>query len=429
MSAFLGLIEGFYGRPWSWPERDRMLQFASRHGFSFYLYAPKNDPLHRSRWREPYLREEVARFAALRRRCAHAGVELCLGLSPLGFAHEERSDRDLLWAKLEPFLAAGFTSFGILLDDMPQSAAADQAALVNATWEHLRARGATRLTFTPTEYHGTGTSAYLAELGGRLDRGIDVFWTGPEVCSRVLTRAHVEAVSATIRRPVLLWDNYPVNDLDMRFDPHIRPLRGREPALLDAAGGLASAAGPAPELSKIALATVAAWFREREDYSAERAWGPALAEVAGDAEDARALARLGDLTRSVIEEPSENAFAGVEQRFWEWYSEGDWTTADATMTAELERLAEAGERLLGLRNRALRREVRPWALKLLAWVGVAEESVALLRATPHEAPRPTTAAARRRLVELLRRARDNFHAVAGDSVDQFARRCLAAAQE
>ena len=26
----LGIIEGFYGRPWSWPQRESMLEFASR---------------------------------------------------------------------------------------------------------------------------------------------------------------------------------------------------------------------------------------------------------------------------------------------------------------------------------------------------------------------------------------------------------------
>ena len=49
-----GVIEGFYGPPWSHSDRLDMLRFMGRAGLNVYIYAPKDDPYHRTRWREPY---------------------------------------------------------------------------------------------------------------------------------------------------------------------------------------------------------------------------------------------------------------------------------------------------------------------------------------------------------------------------------------
>ncbi|MCB1015823.1 MAG: beta-N-acetylglucosaminidase domain-containing protein [Acidimicrobiales bacterium] len=49
-----GLIEGFYGRPWSWDERCAVARFVAERGMTHYVYAPKDDPRHRERWRDPY---------------------------------------------------------------------------------------------------------------------------------------------------------------------------------------------------------------------------------------------------------------------------------------------------------------------------------------------------------------------------------------
>ena len=44
-SPKLGLIEGFFGKGWSWEARARYAQWLPRHGYGFYLYAPKEDGL------------------------------------------------------------------------------------------------------------------------------------------------------------------------------------------------------------------------------------------------------------------------------------------------------------------------------------------------------------------------------------------------
>ena len=61
--AVRGVIEGFYGKPFSHEERMDLLGFLGQHGFDCYVYAPKDDPRHREQWRDPYPEEDLDRFA------------------------------------------------------------------------------------------------------------------------------------------------------------------------------------------------------------------------------------------------------------------------------------------------------------------------------------------------------------------------------
>lgn len=66
-----GVIEGFYGTPWTHAERLSQLDFYGRTKQNVYVYSPKDDPYLRERWRDEYpaaqldrLRELVDRAAA-----------------------------------------------------------------------------------------------------------------------------------------------------------------------------------------------------------------------------------------------------------------------------------------------------------------------------------------------------------------------------
>ena len=47
----LGVIEGFFGRPWPHRERLAAVAFLAKAGYDFYLYAPKADARLRRHWR------------------------------------------------------------------------------------------------------------------------------------------------------------------------------------------------------------------------------------------------------------------------------------------------------------------------------------------------------------------------------------------
>jgi hyaluronoglucosaminidase len=48
------VIEGFYGPPWSHDARLEVVEFLAGYAMNAYVYAPKSDPKHRERWRDPY---------------------------------------------------------------------------------------------------------------------------------------------------------------------------------------------------------------------------------------------------------------------------------------------------------------------------------------------------------------------------------------
>ena len=85
-----GIIEGFYGPPWSWEERHEVCAALAADGMDTYVYAPKDDRLHRERWREPYPEAELEQFGAL----VEAGtLRVGVGISP-GLSMELGSSED-----------------------------------------------------------------------------------------------------------------------------------------------------------------------------------------------------------------------------------------------------------------------------------------------------------------------------------------------
>src|SRR5271169_2775599 len=80
--ARLGVIEGYYGRPWSWDERTETATFLAKHGYGFYIYAPKADAFLRRRWRDEHPRQIADSLRAFARRCAVSNVAFGVGLSP-----------------------------------------------------------------------------------------------------------------------------------------------------------------------------------------------------------------------------------------------------------------------------------------------------------------------------------------------------------
>ena len=276
-----GIIEGFYGPPWTHEERLDLIRFCGANGLNAWVHAPKDDPYHRKLWREPYPEAELERLATLVGEAKRCGVDFAYAIAPgLSIREEDESELEALDAKREHVRAAGVETFQLLWDDIERDAVSAEAQAEIAN--HF-ARGEP-LVVCPMGYAGTGDSPYRRAFAPRLDPQIVVYWTGPEVVSLGINR---EALDMTVQRfhghELLLWDNYPVND----FAPEtlfLGPLRGRDPRL---AGGrlrgiIANAMLQAVP-SKLALATVADWARDPASYdpiaSYERALSAHGAEV------------------------------------------------------------------------------------------------------------------------------------------------------
>jgi hyaluronoglucosaminidase len=281
-----GVVEGFYGEPWSHDARRDVLSFVAERGMNAYVYAPKDDEKHRARWREPYDDDERARFDELAAHCGDAGITFGFAISPgLDMDYASPQDRQALLAKLRPLAAGGVPWFLLLLDDIPTAPGLAPAQADLFTWlvdAMRREREDASLSLCPTEYVGTRSSPYLSELARGLPADVDVMWTGPTVCSPTITVADARGRAAALggRRP-LVWDNFPVSDGPMEPSLHLGPYRGREPGLADEVAGVLCNPMRHPQASKLGLATAADFLRDPDGYDAQTSWRAAIDAVGG----------------------------------------------------------------------------------------------------------------------------------------------------
>src|SRR5688572_21483373 len=191
-----GVIEGFYGQPWSQAERFELFDSMAKRGLNTYLYAPKDDLKHRAVWRELYTGVEEENFRELIRRCKERGIRFVYGLSPgLDIRYDSRGDLDRLKKRFEQMRGLGCEDFALLFDDIPRELDAALAAAQCEVANALSREGHGHLLFCPTAYCGRHRGeAYLSTLGHKLAPEIDVFWTGPEIISPEITVAHVKQV-------------------------------------------------------------------------------------------------------------------------------------------------------------------------------------------------------------------------------------------
>ncbi len=311
-----GLIEGFYGRLWTWDERQRVADRAAAHGFNTYVYAPKEDRLQNAGWRTPYPAETEERLAAFGERCAADGMDLWLGLRPVGISYADGADAQLVVDRLRRYLSLGATRLMLLADDIPAhlyanaggrfaSLADAHAWLIDFVVAGLPAEARDRLLFVPTDYHGAG-SPYLEVLGTRVPTSVEICWTGPRICSPVIRSVDASAIGRVIRRPPMVWDNDPVNDGEMTAELHIGPIRGRDADLDGVVSGILVNPALQPEATLIPLLTWADYLCDPAAYDPDESWRRALLAVCEDETDADAVAiAAAALDSSVIRQPWE----------------------------------------------------------------------------------------------------------------------------
>lgn len=322
----LGIIEGFFGRPYGWDERAGMVAALGPAGYGFYLYAPKADGWLRKRWREPYPEAELAALAGFAEACRAAGVRFGVGLSPYELYRDfDAAAKDALAAKLAQLDAAGVQDLGVFFDDMRgdlPDLAARQVEIVH--WIAART-AASRVIACPSYYtddpvldrvFGQRPPDYLEDLGRGLDPAIEVMWTGEEVCSREYSPGHLARVAGQMRRKPFLWDNYPVNDgprMSRRL--HLRAFTGRPAAIAPhlSAHGINTASQAV--LSRIPALTLVESYARGEAYEYAAAFRRAAKAVLG-AELAEVLERnLLSLQDAGLDGMDSERHAALRTRF------------------------------------------------------------------------------------------------------------------
>nr|WP_043266999.1 beta-N-acetylglucosaminidase domain-containing protein [Streptomyces sp. CT34] len=414
-----GVIEGFYGTPWSHQARLDQLDFSAEHKMNIYVYSPKDDAYLREKWRDPYPADRLARLRELVDRARARHVEFTYALSPgLSVCYSSAADVKALTAKFGTLWDIGVRTFAVPLDDISYTkwncaadkarfgtgggaAGAAQAQLLNRVNREFIARhpGAQPLQMVPTEYADLKPSPYKKALATRLDRNVLVEWTGVGVIAPTIGVGQARQARELFGHRILLWDNYPVNDyVSKRL--MLGPFNGRAPGVPGQLAGITANPMIQPAASDLALYTVADYVWNDRAYDARASWRGAIRELAGgDARTESALRAFADVNyTSAINPRQAPELAAAIARFGKDGRAG-------RLDAVLRRLQNAPAVLRDrLDSRAFVRESKPWLDATRAWGIAARDALRLIEAD-RSGDTARARQLRQRIPELVRTAK------------------------
>ena len=226
-----GIIEGFYGVPWTWDNRQDCIQLLVENQMNTYMYAPKDDEYQRKLWRELYPENYLNEFKGLLKTAEEKKIDFWYMISPGNdIDYLKLSELEVLFTKLRQMIDLGINHFGLLLDDIDYilkdqakikfgTSAKAHAYIVNQVDEFLSGELANyQLVACPTEYDNHYDAEYLEILNNNLKPHIPLFWTGPSTLAAKISHENIQKMAAVYQREIIIWDNVPVNDFEKDYE-------------------------------------------------------------------------------------------------------------------------------------------------------------------------------------------------------------------
>lgn len=291
--ATRGIVEGFYGSPWSHSERLDQIKFYGDYKMNTYIYAPKDDPYHRSKWREPYPESEMERMEELINTAKENKVDFVFAISPgndIRFDGQSgEDDFNALLLKSESLYEMGVRSFSILYDDIENKDGAKQAQLLNRFNEEFikEKQDVKPLITVPTEYDTRAMgviddlSNYTEAFSQTLADDIKVMWTGQAIVSESLPLENFEFMQAVYGDQIGLWWNYPVSDY-LTSKLALGPIVKIDKELEGKLDFFTMNPMEHANLSKITLATGADYAWNTAAYDADQSWEHSIELLYGE---------------------------------------------------------------------------------------------------------------------------------------------------
>ena len=379
-----GVIEGFYGPPWSTADRLSQFDFYAATKQNTYVYSPKDDPYLRAKWRQPYPADQLAVIKQLVDRATSDHVQFTYALSPgLSVCYSSDADEQALVQKFQSMWDIGVRAFAIPLDDISYTTwncSADQdkwgtgGAAAGAAQAYLLNRvqhdfidthpGAARLEMVPTEYYNVSDSPYKTAIRDDLDPKVIVEWTGVGVVPATITATQAQQAQQVFAHDILVWDNYPVNDYTTNR-LLLGPYTGRDAGMTQHVVGVTANPMIEAEPSKIAEFTSGAYLWNSGTYDAHAAWLAAIQSLGQSA--APALKVFAENNYSSILNAAESpVLTPLIDAFWTAYdSSGDLGTAARKLRDYFDAMGAAPAQLSqGMDDPAFMSEAGPWIDKL-----------------------------------------------------------------
>ena len=396
--CFRGVVEGFYGTPWSHEARLRHLRFYGQNKMNTYIYGPKDDPYHSSpNWRLPYPEQEAKQIQELVQVAKENAVNFVWAIHPGKDIKWNQEDRDNLLGKFQKMYELGVRSFAVFFDDISGEGTNPdrQAELLNYIDEQFVKvkKDVTPLIMCPTEYNKSWSNVkggYLTTLGTKLNGSIHIMWTGDRVIADMYEgdteKGGMKWINNLIQRPAYVWWNFPVSDY-VRDHLLMGPVYGNDKHIADMMSGFVTNPMEHAESSLLAIYGVASYAWNPDEYDSNKAWKDAMKEILPSAAKELEIfathnSDLGANGHGYRREES-TALKPIAQRFLndylnkDTYEASDFDTLEETFI----QMKEAADILLTTtENPALIAEMKPWLLqhKLMGETG--EEVLCLVKA-------------------------------------------------
>lgn len=360
---YRGVVEGFYGTPWSHEVRMSLIDIYGKYKMNAYLYGPKDDPYHSCpNWRLPYPEKEAQNIKELIAACNRNRVDFVWAIHPGQDIKWNEEDYQNLLNKCTWMYNLGVRSFAVFFDDISGEGTnpVKQTELLNRlTKDFVEAKGdISSLTVCPTDYSKLWANptpqGSLAIYGETLNLAIEVFWTGDVVCSD-LTKETMDWVNSRIKRPAYYWWNFPVTD----YARHILmqgPVYGLSTQLSNKdLCGIVSNPMEHGEASKLALYGVADYSWNIAAYNPIDNWERALVEMMPQAHEAYR-------TFAIHSCDTETGYRRDESWETQTFRLNNWSDELADkLWKEYDRVENVPNEIeKGCTNTALLKELRPW---------------------------------------------------------------------
>ncbi len=369
-----GVIEGFYGNPWSHQDRLRQFDFYGKYKMNTYVFGPKDDPYHRARWREPYPEKEAAQLKELVDAAHRNRVKFVWAIHPAGDIRWCLEDSVNVAKKLELMYDMGIRSFAVFFDDVWGEGARGekQAGLLNYLTDVFvrKHKDVEPLIMCPSQYNKGWTSGdYLDILGNDMYPEVRIMWTGNSVVD-MIEENDMQWINDRIKRKAYIWLNYPVNDYCGS-----RMLMGKTYGnglnINDMVSGFCANPMEYAEASKVSLYSIADYTWNMPAYNSVESWERAMRALMPTCADAFRvfcennidLGRTGHGLRREGESPNFN------------------TSTNQALMHSFAQLVNAADEILAdeINHPEMLAEIKPWveSMRLLGQRGL--ECVAMAR--------------------------------------------------
>lgn len=372
-----GFIEGYYGIPWSNEDRMSLMKFGGDFKMTSYIFAPKDDPYHKEKWREEYPAEEIAKIKEMVEVGNNAKCRFVWTAHPfMGGFNANNADAEIqaLLKKFEQLYKAGVRQFGVLGDDVGQLNKDIVVKMMKAVSDWAKEKGDVYDTvFCPAGYNHSWQGDYseLNKYDKEFPEDIKIFWTGEAVCQPVEQktldhfRKHNLNGQATRRSP-LFWLNWPVNDINgARLMMGKGSLLHTDINVNDLAGVVTNPMQEA-EASKVAIFAVADYAWNVKAFDDDKSWKDSFKYV-----DAQASEALHTLAKHMSNpQPNGHGLVLAESeelqplinKINEQLTAGKLVDADAKqMIAEMQTIIDACKEFHAQsKNANLKKELKPF---------------------------------------------------------------------